>query len=84
MIKIADLNKKFSLQNLTEAEAKNIVGGLDTTGSTQAAIDAVNQAASNMAAIAAAATTTNLQIGLSTAVRNIGKHFSVGLSSVGR
>jgi hypothetical protein len=82
MIKIADLNKKSSPQDLTESEAKNIVGGLDRT--TQSAIDAMNQAASNMAEISAASTTTNVSIGTSTATMNISKLFSEGLSSRGR
>jgi hypothetical protein len=82
MIKITDLNKKSLPQDLTESEAKNVVGGLDW--STQLAIDAMNQAANNMTAISAAATTTNVSMGTSTATMNVGKRFSEGLSSVGR
>lgn len=85
MIKIADLSKKSSPQDLTESEAKNIVGGLYATNeSTQSVIDAVTQAARNMAEISAASTTTNVLIGTSTAKINVGKRFSEGLSSRGR
>ncbi len=76
------------LIDIADEDAQKIVGGVGNSyaasSATTTAIEAMNEAASNMAQISAASTTTNVSIGTSTATMNVGKRFSEGLSTVGR